>query len=264
MSQTRKLTRQELALVPTPAGTATHRPVPHIEVVNALMETLGFRHIGVHREEYAASKDGMKFYGVLDLATTFEGCRFSLAVRNSHDKSMRLSMVVGYRVFCCDNGAFSGDFEPIAAKHSKHFNLVEAVDIGVSQMQRNFEPMVKAVDRWRASQITDVTAKLMIYEAFVEGATEFPGTSRTRSTAATSNPSTRSSSRAPRGACRTPSRRRSSSSTRSRRASPAIPATNGRASLESVDDWRSGAPGSGAARSTDRPRRRRALHERAP
>jgi Domain of unknown function (DUF932) len=77
-------------------------------------------------------------------------------------------------VFCCDNGAFSGDFEPIAAKHSKNFNLVEAVEIGVSQMQRNFEPMVKAVDRWRASQITDVTAKLMIYEAFVEGAAEFP------------------------------------------------------------------------------------------
>jgi hypothetical protein len=174
LSQIGKLTRDQLALVPTPPGTATHRPVPHSEVVNALIETLGFRHIAVHREEYAASKDGMKFYGVLDLGTTFEGCRFSLAVRNSHDKSMRLSMVVGYRVFCCDNGAFSGDFEPIAAKHSKNFNLVEAVDIGVSQMQRNFEPMVKAVDRWRASQITDVTAKLMIYEAFVEGVTEFP------------------------------------------------------------------------------------------
>jgi hypothetical protein len=142
--------------------------------VNALIETLGFRHIGVHKEEYAVSKDGMKMFGVLDLDTTFEGCRFSLAVRNSHDKSMRLSMVVGYRVFCCDNGAFSGDFEPIAAKHSKNFNLVEAVEIGVSQMQRNFAPMVKAVDRWRASQITDVTAKLMIYEAFIEGAAEFP------------------------------------------------------------------------------------------
>ena len=42
-----KLTRQELALVPTPAGTATHQTIPHHEVVNALIETLGFRHIGV-------------------------------------------------------------------------------------------------------------------------------------------------------------------------------------------------------------------------
>src|SRR5689334_16441895 len=40
-----KLTREELALVPTPVGTATHRPIPHAEVVTALTETLGFRHI---------------------------------------------------------------------------------------------------------------------------------------------------------------------------------------------------------------------------
>jgi hypothetical protein len=100
-SQTGKLSREQLALIliPTPPGTLTHRPVPHIEVVRALVETLGFRHIGIHREEYAVDKTGMKFYGVLDLATTFEGCRFSLAIRNSNDKTMRLSMVVGYRVF---------------------------------------------------------------------------------------------------------------------------------------------------------------------
>ena len=169
-----KLDRQQLALVPTPPGTATHRPVPHIEVVNALIQTLGFRHIAVQREEYAVDRTGMKFYGVLDLATTFEGCRFSLAIRNSHDKSLRLSMVVGYRVFCCENGAFSGDYEPVAAKHSKNFNLIDSVELGVAQMQRNFEPMVQSVELWRRSQITDVTAKLLIYEVFVEGAAAFP------------------------------------------------------------------------------------------
>lgn len=173
-STTGKLTREELALVPTPPGTGTHRPVPHIEVVKALIETLGFRHISVHREEYAVSRDGMRFYGVLDLDTTFEGCRFSLAIRNSHNKTMRLSMVVGYRVFCCDNGAFSGDYELVAAKHSKHFSLVEAIELGVAQMQRNFDPMVKAVEIWRRTQLTDVRAKLTIYEAFIEGAAEFP------------------------------------------------------------------------------------------
>jgi hypothetical protein len=77
-------------------------------------------------------------------------------------------------VFCCDNGAFSGDYEPVAAKHSKNFSLVDSIELGVAQMQRNFEPMVKAVEFWRDSQITDVTAKLLIYEAFVEGAAELP------------------------------------------------------------------------------------------
>ncbi len=30
----------------------------------------------------------MKMFGVLDLETTFEGCRFSIGVSNANDKSM--------------------------------------------------------------------------------------------------------------------------------------------------------------------------------
>jgi len=56
-------------------------------VVNAIIEALGFRHIAVHRDEYAVSRDGNK---MLELDQTFAGCRFALVLRNSHDKSMRL------------------------------------------------------------------------------------------------------------------------------------------------------------------------------
>src|SRR6516162_5283431 len=109
----RTIPRDALALVPTPVGTETHRPIPHHEVVRALIETLGFRHIGVVHDEYAVSPDGMRLFGVLDLETEIQGCRFSIGLRNSHDKTMRLALVCGYRVFVCSNMAFSGpgDFE---------------------------------------------------------------------------------------------------------------------------------------------------------
>ncbi len=68
-----KITREELAQVPTPPGTMTHRPVPHHEIVEALVETLSFRHIGVGGEEYAVSADGMRMFGVLDLEAAYEG-----------------------------------------------------------------------------------------------------------------------------------------------------------------------------------------------
>src|ERR1700758_3502717 len=174
IASTAKLTRQQLALVPTPPGTATHRPVPHAEVVEALIETLGFRHIGVVKDEFAISKDGMKMFGVLDLDTGMHGCRFSIGVRNAHDKSMRLAMTVGYKVFVCENMAFSGDFQPVLAKHSKHFSLQNALSIGVDQMQRNFDPMRKQVETWRESQISDTAAKLLIYRAFIESDLEVP------------------------------------------------------------------------------------------
>ena len=112
LASTSKISREELALVPTPPATATHRPVPHHVIVEALVETLGLRQIGVIREEFAVSSDGMKMFGVFDLATGFEGCRFSIGLRNSHDKSFRLAITVGVRVLVCENMAFSGDFTP--------------------------------------------------------------------------------------------------------------------------------------------------------
>jgi hypothetical protein len=170
----RTIGREELALVATPPATETHRPIPHHEIVRALIETLGFRHIGVVHDEYAVSQDGMKMFGVLDLATEMNGCRFSIGLRNSHDKSMRLAMTCGYRVFVCSNMAFSGDFTPVLAKHSKSFSLIDCVSVGVDRMQRNFEPMRKQVEAWQRSELTDVTAKVVIYEAFVEGKLEAP------------------------------------------------------------------------------------------
>ncbi len=174
LSQTGTLDRAQLALVPTPQGTATHRPIPHVEVVNALIETLGFRRIGVVQEQYAVDRTGNKMFGALDLDTAEHDFRFSIGIRNSHDKSMRLALTGGLRVFVCDNMAFSGDFQPVLAKHSKHFNLIESISIGVDQMQRNFKPMVEQVSRWQESQLSDAAAKLVIYRAFVEAGLEIP------------------------------------------------------------------------------------------
>ena len=41
-------------------------------------------------------------------------------------------------------------------------------------MQRNFELMRKQVEAWQRCELTDVTPKVVIYEAFVEGKLEAP------------------------------------------------------------------------------------------
>src|SRR5579862_1456695 len=132
------MTREQLAEILPPEATDTHKPIAHIQLVNSLLESLSFRHINVVKEEFAVSQDGMKLFGCLDLETTGDGYRFSLGLRNANDKSMRLGLVVGIRVFCCDNMAFSGDFQPVLHKHSKHFDLHAALAVGIDQMQRNF------------------------------------------------------------------------------------------------------------------------------
>lgn len=169
-----KITREQLATVSTPMPTATHRPIPHHEIVAALVETLSFRQIAVIKEEFAVSKDGMKMFGVLDLAMGFDGCRFSIGLRNSHDKSFRLAVCCGLRVLVCQNMAFSGDFTPVLAEHSKNFSLQDSLAVGVDRMQRNFEPMRRQVEAWRSQQLSDDAAKIVIYRAFVEGDLDVP------------------------------------------------------------------------------------------
>ena len=66
---------QESNALLTPAATEAHRPIPHHEIVQTLVETLGFRHIGFTHDEYAVSPDGMKVFGVLERATEMEGSR---------------------------------------------------------------------------------------------------------------------------------------------------------------------------------------------
>lgn len=164
-----KITRQELALIETPEATDTFRPIPHVELVESLVETLSFRHIQVVKEEFAVTSDGMKMFGLLELDATFLDCRFSIGIRNAHDKSMRLGLVAGYRVFVCDNMAFIGDYKPLLAKHSKHFDLTESISIGVDKIQRNFEPLSKQVGAWREHPLDDMQAKNVIYDAFILG-----------------------------------------------------------------------------------------------
>jgi len=56
------VTREVLARVATPAATATHKPIPHIDVVEKLIEARGFRQIGVVREENAVSSEVMRIF----------------------------------------------------------------------------------------------------------------------------------------------------------------------------------------------------------
>jgi hypothetical protein len=142
--------------------------------VEGLVDTLSRRQIGVVGEEYAVSKDGMEMFGVVDLETSFDGCRFAIGIRNANNKRFRLSCTVGLRVFVCHNLAFQGDYSPVLAKHSKNFSLEDSLSIGVDRMQRNFDPMRRQVEAWRAQQLSTAAAKLTIYRAFIEEELDVP------------------------------------------------------------------------------------------
>jgi len=164
----RKVTREELKVIPVPEGTRTHQPLSHYEIIEVLEEALSFRYLKVFRDEYAVSADGMKMFGVMDLNYEFSGCRFSIGLRNSNDKSMRLALTAGYRVFVCDNMAFSGDFTPMFHKHTRNLDLKDAISIAVDRIHRGFEPLKLQVEAMHEQCLSDEAVKLIIYRAFLD------------------------------------------------------------------------------------------------
>ena len=60
------------------------------------------------------------------------------------------------------------------AKHSKNFSLEDSLAIGVDRMQRNFGPLKQQVEEWQALQLSTASAKLLIYQAFIEDELGFP------------------------------------------------------------------------------------------
>lgn len=162
--------RQDLLGLETPEGTATHKPIAHAVVVQALIETLGLRRLNVVADQYAVTPDGMRMFGVLSLDVEGSGVRVTLGLRNSHDKSFALALVVGYKVTVCDNLMFAGDFTPVVKKHSKNADIVDILALGVERCQRGFDPLMRRVDAWRGHELPDDRARLIIYKAFIERA----------------------------------------------------------------------------------------------
>lgn len=164
----RKVSRDELREIQVPKATRTHQPLSHIGIVEVLEEALSFRYLRVVRDEYAISADGMKLFGVMDLNTGFEGGSFSIGLRNSNDKSMRLALTAGYRVFVCDNMAFSGDFTPLLHKHTRNLELRDSISIAVDRIQRSFDPLKERIESMKGIGMTDNDVRILIYRAFFE------------------------------------------------------------------------------------------------
>ena len=164
---TRKITRDELALIPAPEATPTHQPIRHEDFASEIEGGLSMRGIRVVSQEYAVSHDGMKCFGMIVTNQEFGGVNYAIGLRNSNDKSMKIGMVSGYRVLVCSNLAFAGDFTPLMAKHTSRFSLQDAVALGVDRAHRGMRSVDDQIRLLQGHEVGDVVAREFIYDAFV-------------------------------------------------------------------------------------------------
>lgn len=168
------VTRQQLASIPTPATTPTWRPISHADLVEMIDNRLANAGYRIAREQFATKKDGLWFFGALDLEpagdTALEvvpGVGLAVGFQHSNDKRRALRVVAGGRVFVCDNLALSGDREVFRNQHTHGVmgRLRESLGIYFGGLEAQRASLQERFERWQATALSDVEAKAIIYDA---------------------------------------------------------------------------------------------------
>jgi hypothetical protein len=113
------VSRSQLRKVPTPNATNTWKPIPHDFVVQQVEQTIAGHSLEVAKETYLLARGGQRMFGILDLRSPDDkDYGLSVGIRNSHDMSFPVALLLGARVFVCSNLSFSGEVK-VQTKHTK-------------------------------------------------------------------------------------------------------------------------------------------------
>ena len=138
MQEGKFVSRAEVARTDTPCSTATWRPVPHIDVIEAVTEVIKAHRWEIEGEKFGLASDGKKMFGVMELSTSsspeWHRC---VGIRNSHDKSVAVGLSAGVSVLVCSNLAFGGT-TVVKRRHTSGIVLAELIDRAVASLEDDF------------------------------------------------------------------------------------------------------------------------------
>src|SRR5258707_6552619 len=157
---TNVVTREQLAAIPMPEGTDTFRPVPHIELVMSIQAILETKGISISREQFAVRADGSRLFATFDLSLEgLSGSCGALGIRTGNDRTMRLQMLTGLRIFVCDNMAFSGDEIILNRKHTSKLDLLPELLSAIGRYQIRYATLLGEVRQLAETILMDTEAK---------------------------------------------------------------------------------------------------------
>jgi len=150
-----------------PEATDTYVPVSHYDLATNIQKVagdlLGPKGYELDTTEYGLAREGQRMFGVLGYRNGDEEMGMCVGFRNSYDKSMAAGVVIGARVFICDNLAFSGDIQ-IMRKHTKNVkdDLIQDIIQALYKSVNNFEDIQTFAANYAHVEINDNQAYKMI------------------------------------------------------------------------------------------------------
>ena len=147
--------RATVAQVQTPQGTESWKPVPHIEVIEAVSEVVKAHNWTITEEQFGLARGGQKLFGVMKInrSSSSDWVR-CIGLRNSHDKSFSVGLSAGISVMVCSNMAFGGS-TVIKRRHTSRIELTQLVDMAVNELENEFLMMEEVCEKMKVLYLKD-------------------------------------------------------------------------------------------------------------
>ncbi len=157
--------RDEIAAIPTPEGTASWKPVPHLDVIDSVTEAIKAKHWQIVDEQYGLAREGQRMFGVMRInkssSSDWSRC---IGIRNSHDQSLSVGLAAGISVMCCSNLAFGGTMV-LKRRHTSRIELGNLVVEAVDELEMEFLNLETVSEDLKLHEVKADEARAVIVRA---------------------------------------------------------------------------------------------------
>ena len=170
MQEGKYVGRDEIASIPTPPGTASWHPVPHLDVIDALSEVVKAHNWQILDEQYGLAREGQRMFGVMRInkSSSPEWSR-CIGIRNSHDQSLSVGLAAGISVMCCSNLSFGGTMV-LHRRHTSRIELGDLVVEAVEELEMEFLNLETVSEDLKLHEVRADEARAVIVRAAEVGA----------------------------------------------------------------------------------------------
>ena len=170
MSEGKFVGRDEIALVPTPEATASWKPVPHVDVIDAVTDVVKAHNWQILDEQYGLARDGQRMFGFLRINRT-SSAEWSrcIGIRNSHDRTLAVGLAAGLSVICCSNLCLGGSMV-LKRRHTCRIELNGLVVEAIDALEDDFLTLENVAEDLKIQYVREDAARIAIVKAAEAGA----------------------------------------------------------------------------------------------
>ena len=165
MCEGKYVSRDEIANVPTPTGTASWHPVAHADVIDAVTEVVKAHDWQILDEQYGLAREGQRMFGVMRInRSSSRDWSRCIGIRNSHDQSLSVGLAAGISVMCCSNLAFGGAMV-LKRRHTSRIELADLVVEAVDELEMEFLNLETVSEDLKLHEVSADEARAVIVRA---------------------------------------------------------------------------------------------------